>query len=346
MPTGPDILKPTLSRMPPALSTTSDMADVMASVKAAATTETPAPAPEPSPAPAPPPTEAPAPAPEPSPAPPPPPAAAADEVEDAEVVRKPWFVKKIDKLNEKARAAEAKLATQEAERVRLEAEVAALRAPPPAPKPEDDPAPAKNDFPDPDAYTAEFAAWTARQEVRKSKEADRADYEKRTREASEARANDSIKAMHEAHNARVAKAKAELPDFEAVALREDVIVPIPVFAEIERSEMSPQLMYAIGKTPDLAKELTAAYGAPTNMFEHQSALSRVVRKLADMERSIRDAAGKRVTKAETPIEPIRAGSGSGPKAPEDMTMDEYEAYLLPKLNANRRPFAPAPRRKT
>jgi hypothetical protein len=346
MPTGPDILKPTISRMPPALSTTSDMADVMAQVKAAATTETPAPAAPEAPMVTPPVgAPEPAPAPEPSPAPAPPPAAAADEVEDAEVVRKPWFVKKIDKLNEKARAAEAKLATEAAERARLEAEVAALRAPPPAPKPEDDPAPAKNDFPDPDAYTAEFAAWTARQEVRKLQDSQRADYEKRTREAADARANDSIKAMHEAHNARVAKAKVDLPDFEAVALRDDVIVPIPVFAEIERSEMSPQLMYAIGKTPDLAKELTAAYGTPTNMFEHQSALSRVVRKLTEIEHTIRDTAARTVTNAKEPIEPIKSGSGSSPKSPEDMTMDEYYAQH-PSTLAQHRPFAPVMRRKT
>jgi len=348
MGTGPDILTIAPSRQPPALNATSDMPVIeaksdaakaaddaaAAAAKKAETADRPAVQPG-------------APASDAKPAEPAQPADPKDEqAEEAAVIKKPWFIKKIDAANEKARVAEAKAQAEVAERQRLEQELAA-RTQAPEVKPEDDPEPAKADFPDPDAYTDARARWAARDEFRKEQKTAREEVDKRRATENEARARSTIEAMHSAHNARIEKAKADLPDFDKVALRDDVRIPIPAFAEIERSEMGPQVMYAIGKDPSLATALTEAYGAPKDLYEHQLGLTRVVRKLVDIEGAIRAERSRTVTKAAEPIEPLaKGGGGSTPKAPEDMSMEEYDAWLTPQLNAGRRPFAPAPRRKT
>jgi hypothetical protein len=341
----PDILTISPSRQPPALNTTSDMPVIDAKPAA------PAPAPAPAPAAA---TDAPAPAPAPA-------AADAtdgkkpdatatpdpDQAEEAAVTRKPWFQKRIDELTRKHHEADRRAQAEAEARARLEAELAARTQAPEVVKPEDDPEPAKADFTDPDAYTDARARWAARDESRKERKAAHDEAEKRRATENEARARTTIEAMHSAHNERIAKAKVDLPDFDKVALRDDVRIPIQAFAEIERSEMGPQVMYAIGKDPSLATALTEAYGAPQSLYEHQLGLTRVVRKLVDIEAGIKAERSRTVTKAAEPIEPLaKGGGGSTPKAPEDMSMEEYDAWLTPQLNAGRRPFAPAPRRKT
>lgn len=250
------------------------------------------------------------------------PAPSEDQEEEARVKQKPWFQKRIDELTRQRHEAERKLQTESEARARLEAEVAA-RTPPPPPKPEDDPEPAKAEFPDPDAYTDARARWAARQEYRAQQaEITRATNERRAADQ-QANVQKYIDNLHSAHNQRIEKAKTELPDFEKVALREDLTLPFGVFAEIERSDLGPQVMYAIGKKPEMAKELTAMFGNPQSIAELTDAHSRVARKLVEIEGVIKAERTRTVTKATEPIEPLGGRGTAGPKEPEDETMQEY-----------------------
>ncbi len=305
----PDVLTQTTAKAPPALNAVSDMPVIDLTKPAVEPATEPVPADKP--------VEADAkvePKVEPA------PAATVDE-------EPPWYKQRLSKIAEQRRIAEAE-AKELRERVaRMEAETAA-RIQPPA-KPEEDPAPVKTEFPDPDAYTQAFAAWTARQEVRKVQEQDRKAQEERVRTAREDGIKTYIKGVHDTHLERTAKAKAELPDFDKVALREDVQLSFSAFFEIEKSSMGPQIMYAIGKDPTLATKLNTLANS-----DH----SALVREIVDMEHTLKPKAS--VTKAPAPIEPLRSPAGSGKVFdPETATMEEYDAHLTPILNANRRPFA-------
>jgi hypothetical protein len=331
---GPDVLIQHPSRQPPALNATSDMPVIevtkpasdaaAAAAKPDASQTTTSAVVQPAAAP----TEPPKPAEPAQPADP-----TIEAAEEAAVVKKPWFIKKIDAANEKARALEQKLQTEAAERARLQDELDA-RTKSVEVKPEYDPEPAKADYQDPDSYTAELARWNARQEFRKQQETTNREIEKRRTEENQKRAETTIQAIHTAHNKRVEEAKAELPDFDKVALRDDLQVRYDVFFAIEKSPMGPHVMYHIGKNPQVASELNAM--EPID----------VIRRIVEIEGQIKAQRNKTVTRAAEPIEPLKSSGGTtNSKSPEEMTMAEYEAYLTPILNAERRPNAPTRRQK-
>ena len=236
-----------------------------------------------------------------------------------------------EKKAAQAEAAEAKRLADEAK-----AETAALRAQfeeaqakaaklaeavPTVAKAEDDPAPERVAFDDPDAYAAAVAGHAARAEIRKADEraaasrkeaADAAAAEaEKTRQAA---INAQIETLHQTFNERVSAAKTELPEFyELVTNNEKLQLRNDVFFAIERAELAPHILLHIAKNPDIAESL--------NKLDPIS----VAMRLGEIQADLRIARKPKPTKAAEPVSPVGNRASPARKSPNEETMAEYAA---------------------
>ena len=220
----------------------------------------------------------------------------------------------------KKEAAEAKA---EAERVKAELEAAkkAAEERPVVPKVEDDPAPTRDAFDDPDEYQAAYTAHAARQEIRKANEA--AETQAKTRREADAKkledeqkaaALKAVTKLHEDFNANVAKTKDEYPDYDAkVTNNEKLILRNDIFFTVEKSPMAAHLLYYLSDHPDEAASLN-------NMHPIDAAM-----RLGEIQADIRIARKPKVSNAADPVRPVRSRSSPERKTPDEETMEEYAA---------------------
>lgn len=216
----------------------------------------------------------------------------------------------------KREAAEAKA---EADRLKAEAAEAAKAAIPVVPKVEDDPAPSRDAFDDPDEYVAALSAHTARSELRKAnvaaqeaaaarqKEADQA-----ANAARQAQVQAQITKLHGDFQARVTEVKPEYPDYdEKVTNNESLVLRNDVFFTIETSKEAPHLLYHLATNPDVAAELNG-------MSQQEAAM-----RLGELQAELRIARKPKVTKAAEPIKPVGSRQSPQPKTPNEESMEEY-----------------------
>ncbi len=221
------------------------------------------------------------------------------------------------RLADEARAVAAALRAQFEE---VQAKAAKLAdAAPTVASAEEDPAPDRAAFEDPDAYAAAVAGHAARAEIRKANEraaaarkeaADAAAAEaEKTRQAA---INAQIETLHKTFNERVAAAKTELPEFdELVTNNEKLHLRNDVFFAIERAELAPHILLHIAKNPDLAESL--------NKLDPINAAMR----LGEIQAEIRVARKPKPTKAAEPVSPVGQRASPARKSPNDETMAEY-----------------------
>ncbi|HEY4037820.1 MAG TPA: hypothetical protein VGM15_03280 [Burkholderiaceae bacterium] len=325
----PDIL-PTDPRRAPALNTTSDMPSF----------EEPAPKPpEPPPEPAgleapltPPageetPPEEPG---EPPGAPPEPPAPG----EPPKPKQKPWYQRKFDeqaakiaeerKAREAAEARAARLEAEQAERIRERAKAASEAE-------QTDLKPDRTKYDDPDQYTEDMAGWSARRAIREAEAAAEERGAKARAAEQEAATQRAIDKLHADHRARVEAAQKKYgAAYDKLTGREDIRMHLPVYFQIESSPMSAELLYHIGQHPEVAARLNEV--AEQNLHALGREIGRIEARLEDQ------AARAQVSKTDEPLEPIGARADTGPKDPNEESMEEFAARRMPQLQKERKPF--------
>lgn len=229
---------------------------------------------------------------------------------------------RIDELTRQREENKRALEQERQARLALEARLAEVEnAKLAAAKADPEEGPKRADYDDPDAYAEARAEWIARETLRKSAadeaKAITAQREKEARERAEAEAAK----VTETFLSREKVAKTEYEDFDAVAYREDVVLPNPVLFAIQTSEIGPHLSYYFGKNPDEAKRL---------MGLHPSA---AVRELGRIEARILSERSNTQSSAPAPINAVRSGRGSTRVDPEQEPMDDYYKRRSAELRA-------------
>lgn len=222
---------------------------------------------------------------------------------------------------------EAKAAQDELVKIRQEAEARAAAVP----KAEDDVAPNRDNFEDPDEFDLAVAQFAARQEMRKANELAAAEVKKRedaaAAEAETKRveaANAQITELHKSFQEKVTTAKAEIPDFdEKVTNNKDFIVRNELFWAIENSDLGPQMLYHLADNPEALQELQALLPATPGHVLPPKFLMRV----GSLEAELRIASKPKPSKAAAPIKPVGSRQSPEKKTPDEETMDEYAARV-------------------
>jgi len=240
------------------------------------------------------------------------------------------YQRRISELTSARRAAEE----------RADRAIAALEAfaktnqPPPvetksdAPLPAPEPRPARDDFADPDTYDTALIEWSARQTARIT--AQEVEQREATRRAAEEKTRSDAAMMEEGQRLaatwqeRRAKTLEAHPDFAEVAENPDLQIPVSMVPTLLEIDNGPEVLYHLGSNPDEAARLS-------KLSERQQVieLGRISERLSQPRRP-------QVTKAPKPITPLGNNNTAGPKDPNDMTTEEYAAYRMPKLNADRK----------
>ncbi len=238
------------------------------------------------------------------------------------------------KLDAEAQAASVIKAEAEqlrAEVARLSAEAEKAQAAVPSVIPEaEDPAPHRNDYDDPDEFTAAISAHAARSELRKSamaaKEAAEARAEEAKKASDEARQADvqkQIDALHSNFQKRQAEVKPEYPDYdEKVTNNTELQLRNDVFFAIEQSPDSPHLLYHLAMNPDEAASL------------NKLGQLQVAMRLGELQAELRLARKPKVSRAAAPIKPVGNRASPQAKSPHEETMDEYAARREQEMKAS------------
>jgi len=240
------------------------------------------------------------------------------------------YQRRISELSSARRAAEERadraIAALEAfaKTTQQPAETKTETTPPPAPEPR----PARDDFADPDAYDTALIEWSARHTARVTA-AEVEQREAAKREAEEKARNDAAmmeQAQRQAQTwqERRAKTLTAHPDFAEVAENPALQIPVSMVPTLLEIENGPDVLYHLGSNPDEAVRI-ATLSERQQVIE----LGRISERLVQSNRP-------QVTKAPKPITPVGSNNTAGPKDPNEMTTEEYAAYRLPKLNADRK----------
>jgi len=239
------------------------------------------------------------------------------------------YQRRISELAAARRAAE-----ERADRAIAALEAFAKTSQPPPPvetkpdTPAPEPRPARDDFADPDAYDTALIEWSARQTARitaaevEQREAARRAAEEKAR--SDAAAQEEINRLGTQWAERRAKALEAHPDFMEVAENPSLMIPETMLPALLELDNGPEVLYHLGNNPEEAARIAKL--APR---QQDIALGRISERLAQPTRP-------QVTRAPKPITPVGNRNPAGEKDPNDMTTEEYAAYRLPKLNAERK----------
>ena len=222
------------------------------------------------------------------------------------------------KATDAAKQAEAARAELEALKAQADELLAKVPVVPPA---DEDPAPSRVEFDDPDAYAAAIAAHAAREQIREANARAQALIDERRQEAEAARAKSQqeqiqaqITELHAGFQKRVAEVAPEYPDFaDKVTNNDQLVIRNDIFFTIEQSQDAPHLLYHLADNPDVAKQLN-------NMQPLQAAI-----KLGELAAELRIARKPQVSKAAEPVTPIKSRSSPERKTPDEMSMEEYAA---------------------
>lgn len=259
------------------------------------------------------------------------------KLEDAHPAKK-GIGKRMSELASARKAAEEAAAAAKAEAEAAREELARLRADaqaqaqeqlvPVVPPADQDPAPVREAFEDPDEYAAALAGHTARSEIRRATEAARAQQEAvraaadaKAEEARQAAVQSQIVELHKSFNERVEKAKADLPDFDSVVTNNaDLQIRNDIFFAVEKAELAPYILHRLASNP--------AEAAALNKLDPMAAAIR----LGEIQADIKAERKPKPSKAAEPIKPVGTRASPIQKTPDEMSMAEYAAYV----NGNKR----------
>lgn len=178
--------------------------------------------------------------------------------------------------------------------------------------------PARADFEDPAEweaaviqYASDLATQNARQEIQKS-------LAERERLQNEEAQLTKQRQLQEAYKGRIETTKSKYADFEEVAERADVSLPMPVVRAILTQEDGPDIQYYFGKNPDEAKRfLEMQISGEPDVMRQLYELGKISASLKTPKPSL--------SNAPPPLTPHKPGATSKAKDPSEESMDEYVA---------------------
>lgn len=198
----------------------------------------------------------------------------------------------ITKQREQAREeARKEREAREALEARLK-ELETKANPVPESRPDEDAEPMPSQFEDAFDYAKALADWSTKKALR----------ERDKQEADRRRAEEEAQ-KHKGWADRIAKAKAELPDFDDMVASSDVVVSNEVREAIIESDVGPQVLYYLAENPDFADKLAK--------MSSLKALREIGKLEARLEKSepkqeVNTVAAK--SNAPAPISPLKATS--------------------------------------
>lgn len=209
---------------------------------------------------------------------------------------------------------------------------------PPAPAPVVDPRPSRGNFDDPDAYDAAVDQWAIRSAGRIAEQKLReADTQRQARETEERqRENFGRQRQRDLDQWNTERAALvedpRFADFDEVALREDIMIPHQAVPLLTRA--GPKVLHHLAQDANAAKR-----DKILKMFEPGDPTYDPIAATGELF-VLRDRLANppaSVSRTPAPIKPIGSGAAAAAaKDPADMTMAEYEAHRLPKIQAERR----------
>ena len=206
----------------------------------------------------------------------------------------PKLEKRFSEITKQRELARQEAAQERAAREKLEAEVAELRkqGKPQEAKPVDA-KPQPSQFTDAFEYAEALADWSTEQAL-----------VRRDKEDAERRADAERQKVISSWAAKVAAAKADIPDFDDMVASSGVAVSDPIRDAILESDAGPQILYYLAKDDDAAKRITS--------MSPNAALREIGKLEARFEKQTQNEPSEPVvrTKAKPPINPIRSANSS------------------------------------
>ena len=210
----------------------------------------------------------------------------------------PKLERRFSEITKQREAAREEARKEREAREALEARLKELESkvnPAPQAAPADvDAEPQPSQFEDAFEYAKALAEWSADKALR---DRDAAEAKRKQEEAEAAKNREWAD--------RVAKAKAELPDFEDMVASSDVVVSNEVREAIMESEVGPQLLYHLAENPEVAESL-----AKMSAIKALREIGKLEAKLEKSEAKpeVKTVAAK--SNAPAPISPIKATSAA------------------------------------
>jgi len=194
--------------------------------------------------------------------------------------------------------------------------------------------PKRDTFDSPDAYdeavgkhedalvewSTRHATRTALAEAEKTRLEDKA---KTDKEATDRRNAEETERVTTEFNERLTKFREEAPDFDEVAMQDDLKITEPMAQTIARLENGPEMAYHLGKHPKEAARI-AALSHPMQLIE-----------MGKLSATLAAPKQPEVSRAPKPIKPLGSKASAGPKLISEMNMDEYAAQRNAKIAAER-----------
>lgn len=176
----------------------------------------------------------------------------------------------------------------------------------------EDQRPKRESFDNPEAYDSALIEWSGRQASRVAKaevEKERAEAEKKATDERNRQANEELR---KSWTDRVAKVKEKHADFDEVVAREDVVLSPAMTDAMLRADNGAEIGYYFGQHPEEAQRIAAIQNPVMQVYE----MGRLSASLAEK---------PNVSHTPPPITPLGSRNASGPKSPDEMTMEEYAA---------------------
>lgn len=221
--------------------------------------------------------------------------------------------KRIDKLTKKMRNFERERDFERSKREEAEAELKTLKEKVPSSE-----KPKRADFVDEDDYLEALADWKIDQKTKAKEE----EISKKTDEDEDKKA---LTAIYGKIDDAIETGKEKYKDFEEVALAKDLKISTEMLEIILDVEFPSEVMYYLGKNPDLAKEISEM-----SVVRATRKIDAISAELKPKKEEKKDVVEKKkveqeVTKAPPPIEPPRQ-TGIAETDPSKMSMPEYRKW--------------------
>ncbi len=227
--------------------------------------------------------------------------------------------KRINKAVKKQRIAERERDFERGKREEVEKELAKLKANVPSTD-----KPKLEDFISEVDYMDALIDWKIEQSKKTSSEAT----QKITEDKKE---KEALQELQGAIDDMVEQGKEKYKDFNEIALAKDLVITPELVEVILESSVPADVMYYLGKNPDIAEELSglSMLKAARKIAVIESEISKPSEKKDDKiekkETEKKPQTEKKITNAPDPIEPVHVDGTNG-RRPEDMSPSEYRKW--------------------
>lgn len=236
----------------------------------------------------------------------------------------PGVKAEITRERNRRRAAEE---AQQAAQKRLDEALEAIKAltPKPPPEPVTEPRPRREEFGDPASYDTALEVWAARAVERARAEAREAATRETKEQLQQAQAKAEQDALVSTWAERRQKAMEQLPDYEAVAERDDVQITPPMAEAIMRSDNGAEVAYHLGKNPDEAARIAKLPSIGMQLFE-----------MGKLAATLAKPAAPAVSRAPAPIVPLTGAREIATTSGREESMSEVAQRVAQREAAARR----------